>query len=91
MLSGKRLTSVAQELWQSFVQPGDTVIDATAGNGGDTVWLANAVGTQGRVYAFDKQVLQAQLRCFVNAATMHTLLQTFFSGKSTCSHKGSNS
>lgn len=34
---------------------GDTVIDATAGNGHDTVFLAQLVGRQGRVWAFDVQ------------------------------------
>ena len=58
MLGGKRLTGVAQEAWQEFVQKGDTVVDATAGNGGDTVWLAKAVGPHGKIYAFDKQVHQ---------------------------------
>lgn len=34
---------------------GDVAIDATAGNGHDTLWLANAVGPEGHVYAFDIQ------------------------------------
>lgn len=55
MLSGTRLTGVAQEAWQEFVNRGDTVVDATAGNGGDTVWLAKAIGPQGKLYAFDTQ------------------------------------
>jgi len=37
------------------VKPGDTVIDATAGNGGDTAFLADLVGSEGKVYAFDIQ------------------------------------
>lgn len=57
MLSGTRLTSVAQDIWTAYVQEGDTVVDATAGNGGDTLWLARAVGPQGSVFAFDKEVL----------------------------------
>ena len=56
MLSGTRLTGVAHEAWQDFVQRGDTVVDATAGNGGDTVWLAKAIGPHGKLYAFDTQV-----------------------------------
>ncbi|KAL0054284.1 hypothetical protein WJX82_006665 [Trebouxia sp. C0006] len=34
---------------------GDAVVDATAGNGGDTLWLAKAVGPRGSVFAFDKE------------------------------------
>ncbi|MFC4304912.1 tRNA (mnm(5)s(2)U34)-methyltransferase [Cohnella boryungensis] len=34
---------------------GDHVVDATAGNGSDTLFLARAVGPGGRVYAFDVQ------------------------------------
>lgn len=39
----------------SIVEKGDTVIDATAGNGNDTLFLANLVGEEGRVYSFDIQ------------------------------------
>ena len=35
--------------------PGDRAIDATAGNGHDTLFLANTVGTTGKVIAFDIQ------------------------------------
>jgi len=38
-----------------MIQPGDLVIDATAGNGHDTVFLAECVGPTGRVLAFDIQ------------------------------------
>lgn len=37
------------------IQPGDTAIDLTVGNGGDTLWLAEAVGAGGRVVGFDIQ------------------------------------
>lgn len=50
------IITVAQHAWKDFVQLGSTVVDATAGNGGDTLWLANAVGAHGTVYVFDKQV-----------------------------------
>lgn len=39
----------------AVVRPGDTVVDATCGNGGDTVFLAGLVGPTGRVIAFDIQ------------------------------------
>jgi len=37
------------------VQPGDMVVDATVGNGIDTVFLSQHVGPQGRVFGFDVQ------------------------------------
>ena len=40
---------------KTAVSFGDTVIDATAGNGNDTLKLSNAVGEKGRVYSFDIQ------------------------------------
>lgn len=38
-----------------LVLPGDTVADATAGNGHDTVFLARLAGAAGQVHAFDVQ------------------------------------
>lgn len=38
-----------------FVKEGDTVVDATCGNGNDTVFLAGLVGEGGRVFSFDIQ------------------------------------
>ena len=37
------------------IRSGDSVIDATAGNGHDTAFLANMTGETGRVFAFDVQ------------------------------------
>ncbi len=37
------------------VEKGDHVLDATCGNGKDTLFLANCVGNEGKVYAFDIQ------------------------------------
>jgi 16S rRNA C1402 N4-methylase RsmH len=39
----------------SRLRPGDVVVDATAGNGHDTVFLAQHVLPEGRVFAFDVQ------------------------------------
>jgi glycine/D-amino acid oxidase-like deaminating enzyme len=50
-----RLTEQAHEIIRSTIEPGETVIDATAGNGHDTCFLARLVGTQGSVFAFDVQ------------------------------------
>ncbi len=38
-----------------ILQEGDCAVDATAGNGHDTLKLSNAVGLDGKVYAFDIQ------------------------------------
>ena len=37
------------------VRPGDTVVDATCGNGQDTIFLARLVGETGTVWGFDPQ------------------------------------
>lgn len=40
---------------KQVVKPGDRVLDATVGNGHDTLFLAELVGTEGTVYGFDLQ------------------------------------
>lgn len=50
-----RPTTLAWILLREMISPGDTVIDATAGNGHDTVFLAECVGASGKVLAFDIQ------------------------------------
>ncbi|WP_086314240.1 hypothetical protein A5821_001842 [Enterococcus sp. 7F3_DIV0205] len=42
-------------LLKEVIQVGDTVVDATMGNGNDTAFLAELVGSNGLVYAFDVQ------------------------------------
>lgn len=42
-------------LLRRFIQPGSRVIDATCGNGKDTLLLAELVGDTGHVWAFDIQ------------------------------------
>jgi len=42
-------------LLRRFIQPGSRVIDATCGNGKDTLLLAELVGETGHVWAFDIQ------------------------------------
>ncbi len=50
-----RPTALAQEILKPMIRKGDFVIDATAGNGHDTFFLAECVGGTGRVLAFDVQ------------------------------------
>jgi methylase of polypeptide subunit release factors len=40
---------------QNIIQDGDLAIDATAGRGRDTLFLAQCVGSKGKVFAFDIQ------------------------------------
>ena len=51
----RRTIHLAHDAVRSVVQPGDHVVDATAGNGHDTVFLAELVGEGGLVTAFDIQ------------------------------------
>ncbi len=50
-----RLTQLAQRLVARSLQPGGTAIDATVGNGHDTLFLAETVGPRGRVFGCDIQ------------------------------------
>ena len=46
---------IAADVLRQVVQPGDTVVDATLGNGHDTLMLCELVGETGRVIGFDIQ------------------------------------
>ena len=54
MYPGK-LTEVAHRLVAGKLQPGEVAVDATAGNGHDTLLLAGLVGEAGAVFALDVQ------------------------------------
>lgn len=58
-VTGKRkATEVAHAVWRSIVLKGDTVVDATCGNGNDTFALLKMVADEsgrGRVYGMDIQ------------------------------------
>ncbi|XP_019185131.1 PREDICTED: uncharacterized protein LOC109180082 isoform X2 [Ipomoea nil] len=54
----RRATLVAHSVWKHIVREGDTVIDATCGNGHDTLALLKMIADdtrKGRVYAMDVQ------------------------------------
>lgn len=48
-------TELSLKLLGEYILAGDTAVDATAGNGHDTLALARLVGNTGKVYAFDIQ------------------------------------
>lgn len=64
-----------------FVSPGDTTIDATCGNGHDTVLLADLVGDTGKVLAFDIQDKAIGM-------TRQKLIESTFENRVTLIHAG---
>ena len=46
----------AHDLVRRVLRPGDVAVDATVGNGQDTLFLAECVGPTGRVIGFDIQL-----------------------------------
>lgn len=55
MPSLPRLTEMAHSLVSLWLRPGDIAIDATAGNGHDTLMMARLVGPTGQIMAVDIQ------------------------------------
>jgi len=51
----KNSLGISHDIVSKVVKQGDRVIDATAGNGNDTLFLAELVGDSGHVYSFDIQ------------------------------------
>lgn len=66
---------------QRFVTSGDTTIDATCGNGHDTVFLAALVGDTGKVVAFDIQDKAIEM-------TRQKLIESAFENRVTLIHDG---
>ena len=61
MVMNLKVVSLIKSIVSEVVSEGDTVIDATVGNGYDTQFLAELVGDKGRVYGFDIQKEAVQL------------------------------
>ena len=70
------LTEQAHAIIRQVIRPGDIVIDATAGNGHDTRFLADLVGELGHVFAIDIQpeALQQTAALLNEAALAHVHL-----------------
>ena len=49
------LVNTAHDLIRDILNPGDIAIDATVGNGHDTLFLAEQIAPSGHVYGFDIQ------------------------------------
>lgn len=73
-------TALAHSLLAKVLRPGERVLDATAGNGHDTEFLARAVGSDGHVLAIDIQaaaLAATRARCHqAGLAGQVTLRQT---------------
>lgn len=79
-----RLTKIldfGHRLLEKAIEPGDLAIDATAGNGHDTKFLAEKVGSGGKVYAFDIQ--KEAIEATAERLRKHDLLE-----RVTLFHKG---
>ncbi|ATP41516.1 rRNA methyltransferase [Solibacillus sp. R5-41] len=72
----QRVLQYAQNLLQMSIAEGDIAVDATAGNGHDTLFLANLVGDDGYVYAFDvqKEAVNATLHRLLDHSLEHRAL-----------------
>ncbi len=77
----QRVLQYAQQLLTEAIEDGDTVVDATAGNGHDTLFLAQLVGDNGQVFAFDVQKSAVD-------ATLHRLLDNALEHRALVLHTG---
>ncbi len=68
-------TDLAKNFIASALRPGDVAIDATTGNGNDTIFMAERVGNTGKVYAFDIQQ-KALEETRIKLSSQHLLQQT---------------
>jgi SAM-dependent methyltransferase len=72
------ILSLSKQLIRQALHPGDAAVDATVGNGHDTLFLAETVGASGLVFGFDIQAeaLQAA-RCRLEAANLEGRVTLF--------------
>lgn len=70
-MNNYQITSWCAHFMKEHIQPGDTCIDATMGNGNDTLLLSQLCGPTGQVYAFDvqPQALEATRKRLIDAGT----------------------
>jgi len=73
-----RATDLAQLLQSQRLKAGDWAVDATVGNGHDTLFLAESVGPSGRVFGFDVQ--EAALNAAAERVRAFGTVELFHSG-----------
>ena len=66
------LLEVEKNFLIPHIKKGGVAVDFTMGNGHDTLWLSNAVGENGKVYAFDiqPQALESSKKPKIAAETL---------------------
>lgn len=77
----ERVLQYAKTLMAISLDEGDIAVDATSGNGHDTVYLASLVGETGHVYAFDVQIEAIE-------ATVNRIKEDGFENRVTVLHQG---
>ncbi len=71
----------ARQLVVSCIDEGSKVVDATVGNGHDTLFLANLVGSKGIVYGFDiQQIALERTKARLQEAGLQDRVQLFHVG-----------
>lgn len=72
----KNAVSISHQVITEVVESGDVVVDATCGRGHDTIFLAQLVGKQGKVYAFDIQgiAIETTWRLLQANNTLHNVM-----------------
>ncbi|RBP45587.1 tRNA (mnm(5)s(2)U34)-methyltransferase [Garciella nitratireducens] len=67
------ITDLSKFFINQVIEPGDYVIDATAGNGYDTLFLANLIVDKGKVFSFDiqKQAIENTKKLLSKKGIMH--------------------
>ncbi|SHK04258.1 class I SAM-dependent methyltransferase [Rhodothermus profundi] len=74
-------TTLAHRIVEAVLRPGEVAVDATVGNGHDTLFLAQRVGPEGHVYGFDVQAeALARTRARLEAAAVHERVTLFLAG-----------
>jgi predicted methyltransferase len=82
-----RPTALVQEILRPVIREGDLAIDATAGNGHDTLFLAGCVGAAGKVLAFDVQAAAlASARARLEFASLSERVDFFLESHAAMGH-----
>jgi len=73
-----KATELAHLHWKRVIQPGDCVIDATCGNGKDSLFLAGLIGEEGTLIGLDiqQEALDKTEKLLEKRSNCHLFLQS---------------